>query len=258
MLNSILNNMGADNSAPMEVHTVNQEEILQFKCNPLAVVILHTELQSTLDDRDYSDVFEDEGSVYLGYNSKMLTDNLSLEPEFESTFKLAEEIIQYFKDLLGMKILKGEMLGGFEDALQEFLKLSDNNQAKIKHLPMVVKLQEFYLAEQNLLVRSEQLVSIESNKTDQDEITTSAVLTPISVWDKFTKREKKDDTFLHFKTSKNQLVEYKARKSDILFELFKSEQFKQIELNVDLYGSLVTHPITGFTHLRADTMDVKD
>ena len=78
------------------------------------------------------------------------------------------------------------------------------------------------------------------------------------VWDKFTKREKKDDTFLHFKTSKNQLVEYKARKSDILFELFKSEQFKQIELNVDLYGSLVTHPITGFTHLRADTMDVKD
>ena len=50
MLNSILNNMGADNSAPMEVHTVNQEEILQFKCNPLAVVILHTELQSTLDE----------------------------------------------------------------------------------------------------------------------------------------------------------------------------------------------------------------
>ena len=83
-LEDILNGLGASNDLPQEP---DPEQVLQFKTNPLAVIMLHTELQSTLEERNYSDVFENDGE-YLGYNSEMLKHDYCKEPEFKQTCEL--------------------------------------------------------------------------------------------------------------------------------------------------------------------------
>ena len=58
-LTDLLKKGGASQTAPLSSpNEPNPEEVLQFKTNPLAVIMLHTELQSTIVEKNYSDVFE--------------------------------------------------------------------------------------------------------------------------------------------------------------------------------------------------------
>lgn len=249
-LEDILNGLGVPNDPSPQP---DPEEVLQFKTNPLASIMLHTELHSTINERNYSGVFENDDE-YLGYNSDLLKNDLCAEPEFAEICGLATEIIIYFRELLTMKRLKGTVFTPFEENLSEFLKLTENNQCKIKHLQLAVKLPEFHQVEQYFLEMSEQLDSIEENSEDIVQMQTK--LTPLHVWAKHTKKEKKERTFLHFKSEKNKLVEYQVQKSNIILELFNSLAFRNIELDVQIYGTLKTHPLSGFTYVVADQIDI--
>lgn len=255
-LEDILNGLGASKDLPQEP---DPEQVLQFKTNPLAVIMLHTELQSTIEERNYSDVFENDGD-YLGYNSEMLKHDYCNDPVYEIgdinrypfsyICNLATEIITYFREVITLKKIKGIELSPYEKKLSEFLHLVKTNQCKINHLPLACKLPEFYQVEQDFLEMSDNLQSIDENSDDIVQMQTK--LTPLHVWKKHIKKEKKDCTFLHFKSENNRLVEYKVRKSDILFELFNSKAFKDITLNTQIYGTLRSHPLSGFTYLIAE------
>ena len=239
------------------------EEIVKFESNPLAVIMLHTQLGSTLHELNYSKVFENDGD-YLGYNSEMLNHDYCNDPVYEigdanrwpfaETCNLAKEIIIYFREVITIKKLKGIDLSSYEERLSEFLQLVKTNQCKIGHLPLACKLPEFYSVEQDFLEMTDNLQSI--NEDSDDIIQMQTELKPLHVWQKHTKKEKKDHTFLHFKSKSNFLVEYKVNKSDILFELFNSKAFKQITLNSKLYGTLRSHPLSGFTYFVADQIDI--
>lgn len=251
-LNDLLKQMGSEQiKIPTEP---NPEQILQFKTNPLAVIMLHTELQSTLEERNYSEVFENDGE-YLGYNSVMLKHNYCKEPEFTKSCELAQEIITYFREIITMKKIKGLDLSPYEENLSEFLKLSEHNQCKLKHLPLACKLPEFYQVDLDLLDLSEQLESIDA-KVDEETQMYQIGITPLHIWQKHTKKEKKEITFLHFKTDNNTLVEYRVKKSDIIFELFNSKAFRKITLDAQMYGTLRSHPLSGFTYFVADQIDI--
>ena len=237
------------------------EEILKFESNPLAVIMLHTQLGSTLQELNYSEVFENDGD-YLGYNSEMLNHDYCNDPMYEigdenrwpfaETCNLATEIITYFREVITIKKLKGIDLSSYEERLSEFLQLVKTNQCKIGHLPLACKLPEFYQVEQNFLEMTDNLQSI----NEDDIVQMQMELTPLHVWKKHTKKEKKEHTFLHFKSDNDCLVEYKVSRSDILFELFNSKAFKQITLNAKLYGTLRSHPLSGFTYFNADQIDI--
>ena len=154
-----------------------------------------------------------------------------------------------------MKKIKGLDLSPYEENLSEFLKLSEHNQCKLKHLPLACKLPEFYQVDLNLLDLSDQLESINA-KVDEEVQMYQIGITPLHVWKKQTKKEKKDITFLHFKTNDNTLVEYRVKKSDIIFELFNSKAFREITLDAQMYGTLRSHPLTGFTYFVADCIDI--
>ena len=250
-----------DMPEPRQPREPNPEEILQFKTNPLAVIMLHIELESTLDVRNYSGVFEEDDDDYLGYNSTMLKHDYCQEPEFKKTCGRATEIIQYFRDVVVLKKIKGLETSSYEDGLTEFIQLCENNQCKIKHLPLAVKLPEFYTVEQNFLDMTKELDSFEGEVNDHDDGNQyypciQCELTPLSVWFKGTKKEKKDHTFLHFKTQDNNLVEVKTGKSDILAELFKSQSFLNCQLNAKVHISKETHPISGFTYLKSHRIEI--
>ena len=250
-LEDILNGLGASKDLPQEP---DPEQILQFKTNPLAVIILHTELNSTIEERNYSDVFENDGE-YLGYNSIMLKHDYCQKPEFSFTCKVAQEIITYFREVITMKKIKGLDLSPYEENLSEFLKLSEHNQCKLKHLPLACKLPEFYQVDLDLLELSEQLESINA-KVDEEVQMYQIGITPLHIWKKQTKKEKKEIIFLHFKTDDNTLVEYRVKKSDIIFELFRSKAFREITLDAQMYGTLRSHPLTGFAYFVADQIDI--
>lgn len=253
-LRDLLRSGGASQTAPLSSpNEPNPEEVLQFKTNPLAVIMLHTELQSTIEERNYSDVFENDGE-YLGYNSEMLKHDYCKQPEFTNSCELAQEIITYFRELLTLKKIKGIEISIFEHKLSEFLQLVKTNQCKIDHLSLACKLPEFYQVEQNFLEMTDNLQSINENSDDIVQMQTK--LTPLHVWRKHTKKEKKDYTFLHFKSENNRLVEYKVNKSDILFELFKSKAFREITLDAKIYGTLRSHPLSGFTYFVAGQIDI--
>ena len=253
-LADILRSGGASQTAPLSSpNEPNPEEVLQFKTNPLAVIMLHTELNSTIEERNYSDVFENDGE-YLGYNSIMLKHDYCQKPEFSFTCKKAQEIITYFRDVLTLKKIKGIEISLFEKKLSEFLQLVKTNQCKIDHLSLACKLPEFYEVEQDFLEMTKNLQSIDENSDDIVQMQTK--LTPLHVWKKHTKRERKEYQFLHFKSENNRLVEYKVSKSDILFELFNSKAFREISLDAQIYGTLRSHPLTGFTYFVADQIDI--
>lgn len=253
-LTDLLKKGGASQTAPLSSpNEPNPEEVLQFKTNPLAVIMLHTELQSTIVEKNYSDVFENDGE-YLGYNSEMLKHDYCGKPQFKETCELAQEIIIYFREVLTLKKIKGIEISIFEDKLSEFLQLVKTNQCKIGHLSLACKLPEFYQVEQNFLEMTDNLQSIDENSDDTVQMQTK--LTPLHVWKKHTKKEKKDHTFLHFKSENNRLVEYKVSKSDILFELFNSKAFREISLEAQIYGTLRSHPLSGFTYFVADCIDI--
>jgi len=239
------------------------EKIIKFESNPLAVIMLHTQLGSTLQELNYSEVFENDGD-YLGYNSLMLNHDYCNDPVYEigdadrwpfaQTCNLATEIITYFREVITIKKLKGLDLSSYEERLSEFLQLVRTNQCKIGHLPLACKLPEFYQVEQDFLEMTDNLQSINENSDDIVQMQTE--LTPLHVWRKHTKKEKKDHTFLHFKSENNRLVEYKVNKSDILFELFKSKAFREITLDAQMYGTLRSHPLSGFTYFVAGQIDI--
>ena len=231
------------------------EKILKFKCTPLLAIMLQTELHSTLQERDYRGVFIDDDNEQLTYNSQLLKHSFS-EPEFQEIHDQALDIIQYFREILTLKKLRGMELSSYEDNLSEFISLSERYSCKVKHLPLAVKLPEFYQVEQAFLNMTEELESFKCIDKTNEILCIQSELTPLGVWFKSTKREKKEITYLHFKTQDNNLVEYKARKSDILSELFRSESFKECKLNAKLYGTTETHPLSGFTYFRPNKIEI--
>jgi hypothetical protein len=250
----ILGKLGAEKD--IEHIGSDPEEVLTFKCNPLAIIMLYTELHSTLEERDYQGVFNDEDDDFLGYNSSMLEYDLCKEEEFLETCALATDIIEYFREIITLKKLKGSVFSTYEENLSEFIKLCDNNQCKIKHLPIAVKLPQFFDVEQSFLSLTSGLDSYNFLQDIDEILYLQEELTPLAVWSKATKREKKEHTFLHFKTRNNNLVEYRVRKSSILSELFQSKDFLKCKLNVKLYGTTETHPLTGFTYFKSSRIEV--
>ena len=247
----LLKNVGADDSAPT-FGEPNPEEVLQFKTSPLASIMLHTYLGSTLDNLDYEQVFENDGE-YLGYNSAILKDNLCDQPEFYDTCNRANEIVDYFSNLMAFKRIKGTELSKFEESLIEFINLSKSNQAKIGHIPLACKLPLFYESQQHFISTTKDMTSFD---TDDESISLKTKLTPLQVFWKHTKIENKKYMFLHFKTEQNYLVEYRVDKSSMFDALFKSKQFKNISLDSKLIGRSLTHPITNFTYIIADDIAI--
>ncbi|SVD75724.1 uncharacterized protein METZ01_LOCUS428578, partial [marine metagenome] len=161
------------------------ESILQFKKDPLSVIMLFTAYSCWKDRcRNYDYVFNKkwigkQNYTDVGaYNKEMVEfkkptkkyvserifdvleadrseqaisislftaeDLTGLKESWELIQRDAKEIKEYYREKLAYQKLQGETFSNFEEDLSEFIKLSDVKQCKLKHIPQVVKLDQFH------------------------------------------------------------------------------------------------------------------
>lgn len=236
---------------------IDKDEILQFNTNPLASVILHTELSSNLKDGyDYSEVFNDADDVHLPYNSMLLQDDLCKHEEFNETCEWADEILNYYQELIAVKRLKGMDLVPFEDCLVEILELIQENKTKVSFLPILVKLPRFYESQKKFAKIIKSLKSFEPLEEKPGRFFYwEGEIKPLSIYKKFIKSEKKKTTYYHFVTKHDNLLEYAGTKDLFLESLFKNSDFLNMKINVKVDFNPIEHPITGFIYGQVTNME---
>lgn len=237
---------------------VDKDEILQFKTNPLASVILHTELASDLTNGyDYSEVFNDPDDIELGYNSSLLKGDLCGMPEFSDSCEWADEIISYYQDMISIKKIKGLDLVPFEEKIKEVLELLKKNQTRVSFLPILVKLPRFYESQKKFYTITKGLKSFEDIEEKAGTFFTwKGKVTPLHIFSKFTKKEQKQITYYHFVTQDSNLIEYSGTKDHFLEALFKNPQFLEMEFEMEIDFNPIEHPVYGFMYGRATNINI--
>lgn len=265
-LEDFLKQLDLPNAKPGRISgDLDPEQILKFSVNPLVSIIFLTEEDDVYyNGISFSNVFEDSDDPFLGYNKELLKNIFKSEPDYNEVCDLADEIIAHYKELFSLKKLKGLELYQFEEVLLECLNLMGKNQIKLKHLPILVKLPQFYQSDQTFqnTIRNMNSFDVDKNNKEISDAETQIIynlkckITPLEVFKKYTKKEKKEIMYLHFITEDNELIQWRTGNNGFIKGLFSHNEFLNYSLNAFMEGTYEIHPLTGFVYFKAHHISI--